>query len=106
MSMKRAVAVVAIELVREARPPGEPDIEIEAAVGVRIAPRGGVQIGLDTSLWVFRILMFGLGIGMAYVFLPNQAASQATISREDAGPGLDAVGLSSDGNSARHLAWQ
>src|SRR6478735_3023746 len=42
-------------------------------------------IDLDTSLWVFRILMFGLGIGMAYVFLPNQAASQATISREDAG---------------------
>jgi MFS family permease len=29
--------------------------------------------------------MFGVGFGMAYVFLPNQAASLATISRADTG---------------------
>jgi EmrB/QacA subfamily drug resistance transporter len=39
----------------------------------------------STSLWVFRILMFCLGAGMAFLFLPNQAASLATISRRDTG---------------------
>jgi Na+/melibiose symporter-like transporter len=34
------------------------------------------------NLWLFRANMFMLGVGMAYVFLPNQAASMATISRE------------------------
>jgi EmrB/QacA subfamily drug resistance transporter len=39
----------------------------------------------STSLWVFRGLMFCLGAGMAFLFLPNQAASLATISRRDTG---------------------
>lgn len=39
----------------------------------------------DTSLWLFRLTMFGLGGGMAYIFLSNQAASMATISRADTG---------------------
>jgi MFS family permease len=39
----------------------------------------------DSSLWLVRLLMFLIGVGMAYVFLPNQAASFATISREDTG---------------------
>jgi EmrB/QacA subfamily drug resistance transporter len=37
------------------------------------------------NLWVFRANMFMLGVGMAYVFLPNQAASMATISRAQTG---------------------
>jgi EmrB/QacA subfamily drug resistance transporter len=41
--------------------------------------------GLSGDPWVVRLLMFGLGIGMAYVFLPNQAASLATISSADTG---------------------
>jgi MFS family permease len=40
------------------------------------------QIDLDTNAWVVRGLMYMLGVGMSYVFLPNQAASMATISRE------------------------
>jgi EmrB/QacA subfamily drug resistance transporter len=40
------------------------------------------QIDLDTNPWVVRGLMFMLGVGMSYVFLPNQAASMATVSRE------------------------
>jgi EmrB/QacA subfamily drug resistance transporter len=39
----------------------------------------------DTSLWVFRLLMFTLGAGMAFLFLPNQAASLATVSHRDTG---------------------
>jgi len=39
----------------------------------------------DSSLWLIRGLMFLLGFGVAYVFLPNQAASMATISSEDMG---------------------
>jgi len=39
-------------------------------------------VGLGSD---FRGLMFMVGFGMAYVFLPNQAASLATISRADTG---------------------
>jgi MFS family permease len=42
-------------------------------------------VGLESGPWVVRALMFLLGAGMAYVFLPNQAASLATISRTDTG---------------------
>jgi MFS family permease len=42
-------------------------------------------VGLYSGTWVVRALMFVLGAGMAYVFLPNQAASLATISRSDTG---------------------
>lgn len=42
-------------------------------------------VGQETPLWIVQVLMFLVGIGMAYVFLPNQAASMATISREDTG---------------------
>lgn len=42
-------------------------------------------IQLDTNLWFIRFLMFCLGAGMAFVFLPNQAASLATITRQQTG---------------------
>jgi MFS family permease len=42
-------------------------------------------VGLNSGPWVVRALMFTVGAGMAYVFLPNQAASLATISRTDTG---------------------
>ncbi|MGH2370956.1 MAG: MFS transporter, partial [Chloroflexota bacterium] len=42
-------------------------------------------VGVGGSPWLIRALMFGVGFGMAYVFLPNQAASLATISRADTG---------------------
>lgn len=42
-------------------------------------------INLGSSPWLVRLLMFGVGVGMAYIFLPNQAASLATISRAETG---------------------
>jgi len=42
-------------------------------------------IDLDSNPWLVRALMFGIGVGMAYVFLPSQAASLATISSADTG---------------------
>ena len=42
-------------------------------------------IDLNSNPWLVRLLMFGLGIGMAYIFLPNQAASLATISSAETG---------------------
>ena len=42
-------------------------------------------IQLDTNIWIIRLLMFSLGSGMAFIFLPNQAASLATISKRDTG---------------------
>ena len=43
------------------------------------------QIGLDTSLWSIRILMFLRGLCMGFAFVPMQAASYATISTADTG---------------------
>ncbi|HZX54590.1 MAG TPA: MDR family MFS transporter, partial [Ilumatobacteraceae bacterium] len=37
------------------------------------------QIGLFTSLWLIRALMFGRGLCMGFAFVPMQAASYATI---------------------------
>jgi EmrB/QacA subfamily drug resistance transporter len=42
-------------------------------------------IGLTSGPWVVRVLMFLIGAGMAYIFLPNQAASLATITRAQTG---------------------
>ena len=42
-------------------------------------------IDLNSSAWLVRILMFFIGVGMAYVFLPAQVAGFATISRSDTG---------------------
>ncbi len=42
-------------------------------------------VGLGTSLWLPRALMFVLGLAMSGVFIPSQAASFATISAADTG---------------------
>ena len=42
-------------------------------------------VGIHNGPWLVRGLMFLVGAGMAYVFLPNQAASLATISRAETG---------------------
>jgi EmrB/QacA subfamily drug resistance transporter len=54
-------------------------------IGMAIAVLLMALIGLESDPWVVRILMFCVGAGMAYVFLPNQAASLATISRAQTG---------------------
>jgi MFS family permease len=43
------------------------------------------QAGAGTSLWLVRLVMFGLGLGVSLVFIPNQAASMATITRAQTG---------------------
>jgi MFS family permease len=42
-------------------------------------------IGLDTSLWEIRAIMFARGIAMAFAFVPMQAATYANISPADTG---------------------
>ena len=42
-------------------------------------------IGHDTDLWLVRALMFLTGAGMAFAFIPVQAAAFATISTADTG---------------------
>lgn len=54
-------------------------------VGVAISILLMALVQLDTSIWVFRALMFALGASIACLFLPNQAASLATITRRDTG---------------------
>jgi hypothetical protein len=43
------------------------------------------QVGLTTSLWLIRGIMFLLGLTMAQIFVPTQAASFAQISPADTG---------------------
>lgn len=43
------------------------------------------RIGFGTDLWWMRLLMFTMGLSMAQVFIPTQAASFATISHADTG---------------------
>lgn len=45
----------------------------------------GLLMGLNTDLWLMRGLLFLTGAGMAYLFLPVQAAAFATISSADTG---------------------
>jgi EmrB/QacA subfamily drug resistance transporter len=37
-------------------------------------------VGLSTSLWLIRLIMFGLGLAISHVFVPSQAAAFATVS--------------------------
>lgn len=37
-------------------------------------------VGFDTNLWIVRAVMFGVGLSIAHVFVPSQAAAFATIS--------------------------
>jgi EmrB/QacA subfamily drug resistance transporter len=50
-----------------------------------VVTTGFVFVDLDTSLWVIRFLMLGRGMGMAFAFIPVQAASFATIPPSDTG---------------------
>jgi len=42
-------------------------------------------VGAGTSLWLVRLIMFALGLGVSLVFIPNQAASMATITKAQTG---------------------
>ncbi len=54
-------------------------------VGLTAAILLMAMFGLTGDPWLVRVLMFLVGFCMAYVFLPNQAASLATISRAKTG---------------------
>jgi EmrB/QacA subfamily drug resistance transporter len=54
-------------------------------LGVAAATALLALFGLHGDPWIVRVLMFLVGAGMAYVFLPNQAASLATISHAQTG---------------------
>jgi EmrB/QacA subfamily drug resistance transporter len=54
-------------------------------IGVAIIMALLSLMGASTSLWLMRILMFLIGAGMAYSFLPVQAAAFATISPASTG---------------------
>jgi EmrB/QacA subfamily drug resistance transporter len=42
-------------------------------------------VGIDTSLWWIRLIMFGRGMGMAFAVVSNQAATFSTIKPKDTG---------------------
>jgi EmrB/QacA subfamily drug resistance transporter len=53
--------------------------------GVSILMALLTQMEQDTNLWVMRVLLFLIGTGMAYAFLPLRAAAFATISSSSTG---------------------
>jgi EmrB/QacA subfamily drug resistance transporter len=54
-------------------------------LAMAVATSSFVFIGLDTSLWWVRGIMFLRGICMAFAFVPLQAATYANITSEDTG---------------------
>jgi len=54
-------------------------------IGVGVVALIMSRLTLEGGPWPVRVLMFSLGVSMAYIFLPNQAASLATVSRSDTG---------------------
>jgi MFS family permease len=54
-------------------------------VGMTVVTFGFTLVGLHTSLWWIRGIMFVRGIFMAYSFVPLQAATYSNISSEDTG---------------------
>jgi len=54
-------------------------------LAMAVATSSFIFIGLDTSLWWVRGIMFCRGICMAFAFVPLQAATYANITSEDTG---------------------
>jgi EmrB/QacA subfamily drug resistance transporter len=52
---------------------------------VAVAMIAMTQVGPGTSLWLVRLIMVALGLGISLVFIPNQAASMATITKAQTG---------------------
>lgn len=52
---------------------------VAVATGLMALVTGG------TSLWLIRLVMLGLGLGISLVFIPAQAASMATVSKAQTG---------------------
>jgi EmrB/QacA subfamily drug resistance transporter len=49
-------------------------------VGIAVVVGSMALVGFSTNLWIVRVLMFFLGVAIAHVFAPAQAAAFATIS--------------------------
>lgn len=56
-------------------------------IGVAALALAMTSVGFSTSLWVARVIMFFLGVCIAHVFSPTQAAAFATISSAATGRG-------------------
>ncbi|HWC33741.1 MAG TPA: MDR family MFS transporter [Mycobacteriales bacterium] len=61
-------------------------------------------VGFSTNLWVPRVLMFFLGVSIAHVFTPVQAAAFATISHSSTGRGSTLFNTSRQVGSAFGVA--
>jgi EmrB/QacA subfamily drug resistance transporter len=54
-------------------------------IGVAAALSLMIPVGFSTNLWLVRLIMFGLGVAIAHVFMPTQAAAFATITPASTG---------------------
>jgi EmrB/QacA subfamily drug resistance transporter len=63
-----------------------------------------VFVGNSTSLWLVRLALFGLGAGVAYVFIAQQAARFATISAADTGRATALAAAIQQASSAAGIA--
>jgi hypothetical protein len=65
---------------------------------------GAMFVGNGTSLWLVRLFMFGLGAGLAYIFISQQAARFATISPADTGRATALASAIQQASSAAGIA--
>ena len=65
---------------------------------------GSLFVGDGTSLWLVRLFMFGLGVGLAYVFISQQAARFATISPAQTGRATALASAIQQASSAAGIA--
>jgi len=86
-TMPEAIGVVvSTQLVARLYPTvGPRRLMASGLAGVTVVVVFMAFLDLDSSLWLVRFAMFMLGFGVAYVFLPNQAASLATITSAQTG---------------------
>jgi EmrB/QacA subfamily drug resistance transporter len=78
--------VVSTQLVARIYPRIGPSRLMSGGLVLVAAVLGGLSLlDFGVDLWLFRALMFGLGAGMACIFVSNQAAALADISREMTG---------------------
>jgi len=58
---------------------------VTGLLGAALVGYGFANIGLDTSLWTIRWLMFARGIAMSFIFISLQTAVYARISKAETG---------------------
>jgi len=80
-------------------------LQVGGLIGLAgILAAGSAVFGGTTSVWFVRLFMFGMGTGVAYILISQQAARFATISPADTGRGTALAAAIQQASSAIGIA--